>query len=121
MGCLEQACENQTEEQRHITSPKLVLKGELSKAVQFVCDREKGGVLQPEKLAEDRTDNINKTATSVLKGKHQCEKIPSYSTLETYEETHIFIPIDLTEEAVESVAHKILGGSGSGGTDSEGL
>ena len=38
-----------------------------------------------------------------------------------YEETPIFIPFDITEEALESVAQKKLGGSGPGGTDSEEL
>ena len=38
-----------------------------------------------------------------------------------YEETPIFIPVDITEEAVESVARKFLGRSGPGGTNSEAL
>ena len=33
----------------------------------------------------------------------------------------MFIPVDITEEAVELVAHKILGSSGPGGTDLEEL
>ena len=33
----------------------------------------------------------------------------------------IFIPVNITEEAVESVAQKLLGGSGPGGMDSEAL
>ena len=38
-----------------------------------------------------------------------------------YEETPIFIPVDITGEAVESVAQKRLGGSGPRGMDSEAL
>ena len=64
---------------------------------------------------------IKKTVTSVLEGKHPSKKIPSCATLETYEETPIFIPFDITEEAVESVARKISGSSGPGGTDYEAL
>ena len=41
--------------------------------------------------------------------------------LETYEETPIFIPVNITEEAVISVARKLSGSSGPGGTDSEAL
>ena len=38
-----------------------------------------------------------------------------------YEETHIFTPIGITEEAVESVACNLLGGSFTEGMDSEAL
>ena len=38
-----------------------------------------------------------------------------------YNETPIFIPVNITEEAVESVAQKLLVSSGPGGTDSEAL
>ena len=89
--------------------------------MRFLCDREKGGVLQPEELAEDCTGMINKTVTSVLEGKHLSKTIPCCATLETYDETPIFIPVNITEEAVESVAHKLLGSSGPGGTESEAL
>ena len=41
--------------------------------------------------------------------------------LETYDETPIFITVDITEDAVKSVTQKLLGGSGPGGTDSEAL
>ena len=36
-----------------------------------------------------------------------------------YEEAPVFIPVDVTEEALESVAQKKLGSSGPGVTDSE--
>ena len=41
--------------------------------------------------------------------------------LETYEETPIFIPVDITEEAVELVPLKLSGSSGPGDMDSEAL
>ena len=41
--------------------------------------------------------------------------------LETNEETPIFIPVNITEEAVILVARKLSGSSGPGGTDSEAL
>ena len=52
---------------------------------------------------------INETAVSVLEGKHTSKTIPSYAALETYKETPIFILVDITEEAVESVAQKTFG------------
>ena len=94
----------------------------MREALQFVRDREKGGEFcNLTNWPADRTGTIDETVTSVLEGKHLSEIIPSCATLETYEETHIFIPVDITEEALESVARKLLGSSGPGGTDSEAL
>ena len=56
--------------------------------------------MQPEELAEDRTGTINKTVASVLEGKHPRKTIISCDTLETYEETPIFVPVKIKEEAV---------------------
>ena len=77
MGYLGKARTSQTEEQRHKKFSNLALKGELRKAAQFVCDREKGEFLQPDELAEYRTVTINETDASVLKGKYPSKTIPS--------------------------------------------
>ena len=65
--------------------------------------------MQPSKLAEDFASTINKNVTSVLKGGNYSENTPSYATLETYKEKPILIPVDITEEAKESVAQFVLG------------
>ena len=70
MGYLGKYCGLQTAEERHRNFSNLVLKGKLHKVVQFVCDREKGGVLQLDELAEDCTGTINETITEVFEGKH---------------------------------------------------
>ena len=77
--------------------------------------------MQLDELAEDRMGTINKTVTSVLEGKHPSKTIPSCATLETYKETPIFITVNITKESVESVAKKLLGSSGPGGTELEAL
>ena len=77
--------------------------------------------MQPDELAADRTGTINETVVSFLEEKNPSEKIPSCSKLQTYEETPIFIPIKITEESIESVARKLSGISGLGGTDSKAL
>ena len=41
--------------------------------------------------------------------------------LEAYEAMPVFIPVDIKEEVVKSVARKPAGGAGPGGTDSEAL
>ena len=61
-----------------------VLKGKLRGAIQFVCEGEKGRVLQPDELAMDCTVTINKAVTLVLEGKHPSEKNSPCATLETY-------------------------------------
>ena len=121
MGYLRKSRGTQTMEERQRTSSNLFLKGKLRESIQFVREREKGGVLQPDKLAADRTGKINETVTSVLEGEHLIKTIPSCATLETYEDTPILIPVDITEESVESVEQKLSGSSGPGGTDSEAL
>ena len=121
MGYLGKSLETQTMEEHHQTFLKLFLKGKLREVIQFVYEREKGGVLQPEQLDEDKTGTINETVTSFLEVTQPRKTIPSCATLETYEQTPIFIPIDITEEAVELVTRKLSEISVPGGTDSESL
>ena len=45
--------------------------------------------------------------------------LSKYYTIEKYKETPIFIPVNITEEAVESVVQFFSGSSGPGGTDLE--
>ena len=70
MGYLGKARGIQMKEQRHRTFLNLVLKLKLREAVQFICDRGKEGVLQPDGLSEDCMGMINETVTLVLEGKH---------------------------------------------------
>ena len=100
MGYLRKYRKTQTMDERHQNVSNLVLKGKLREATRFVFEREKGGVLQPIELAEDRTGTINETVTSVLEGKNPSKKSTYCATLEMYKETPIFIPVNITEEAV---------------------
>ena len=68
MEYLGKARGNQTMEECHGTFLNLVLKGKFCEAVQFICEIEKGGVLQHDILSADRTGKINKTVSSVLEG-----------------------------------------------------
>ena len=77
--------------------------------------------MQPEKLAEDYTVTINKTVASVLEVKHPCKTISSCATIKMYEEASIFIPVGITEEAVQLVARILSVSSVLGGTESEAL
>ena len=64
---------------------------------------------------------INKIAVSILAGKQRHKNISSYATLETDDKTHIFIPVDIMEDAVKLVPQKCLVSSVPGGKDSETL
>ena len=60
---------------------------------------------------------MEETDETVLTEKHH----PPRSTFEVYNKTLIFIPVDITDDVVESVARKCLGSPVPGGTDSEAL
>ena len=55
---------------------------------------------------------MDKTVLEVLAGKHPPERKIHCSTLEAYEETPIFILIDITEDVVKLVTQKLLGSQG---------
>ena len=87
----------------------LSLKVKYCEAIRFICAREKGRVLQPRELVEDRMGFINETVTLVLARKHPHELFYSCYTLDAYKETPICIPTEIMEEAVESFRQKIRG------------
>ena len=93
MGYHGKAHESQTAEESHRPFLNLILKGKLRIAVQFVCDREKEEVFQPNELAEYCSGMIEKTVTLVLEGKYPIKTVTSCATLEPYKETPIFICI----------------------------
>ena len=80
-----------------------------------------GGGLQTNELASDKTVVINETVSSFLTGEYPHKTIPSYSTLETYDKTHIFIHVEIMEDLVGLFARKLSGGLGPGGTYLEDL
>ena len=86
-----------------------------------ICLCTGNGGVQPVILAEDWTVFINKTAALLFSGKYPHENNSSCATLETYDRTPIFITVYITEDAVKSVARKLWGGSGPGGTNLEAL
>ena len=63
-----------------------------------------GGVLRPGDRATDSTVFTDNNAAEVMTGKYQPKRKPHCYTLEAYKETPIFIPLDITEDVVGSVA-----------------
>ena len=51
--------------------------------------------------------------------KHPSDRKPHSSTLEVYEETPVFIPVDIKEDVFKSVTQKLSGRAGPGCMDLE--
>ena len=106
----------QGKDQRHRTFSNLMLKENcVSQSYLFVQRNQ--FFFSPDKLALDEMGTIKKTVTSVLEVKHPHKTNPSYYTLDTYDTTLIFIPLDIIEDVVKSVTAKFLGSSSPGGMD----
>ena len=71
----------------------------------------------PKNRVTDITGFTDKTVVEVLVGKHPPERKPHCSMLQEYQVMPIFIPVDFTEDLVESVSRSLTGISGPGGTD----
>ena len=61
---------------------------------------------------------MDETVASVLAGNHPHDPSPPFYVGGERQKPN-FIPVDITEDVIKSVAQKILGSSGPGGTDSE--
>ena len=80
-----------------------------------------GGVFLINEQESESMVFIDKTVLGVLTGKYPPKRKPHRYMLESYGETTVFIPVDMTEDLVELVAWKFWGSAGPGGTDLEAL
>ena len=64
---------------------------------------------------------MGETVAEVLVGKYLTERKPHSYKLEAYKEKPVFIPMNIKEDVVESVARKLLGSTGPSGTNSGAL
>ena len=112
-------CGNQSDKKRHRTFLNLVLRGKLCKFIRFFCEQYSGGVLLPnEKRPLERA--LRKKLSRQC-WKKICPGPPPSSTMEVYDETPIFITVDITEGVVKLVARKLSESLGPSGTDLESL
>jgi hypothetical protein len=91
-----------------------LMRGHLQSAVNFITDRESGGILYPDDLDEKSGHQISR----VLQEKHPKMRDPGPTAMPTYESTPDLPTLDITAETVESVAGKLSGGAGLSGFDS---
>ena len=68
-----------------------------------------------------KIDITDKPIAKFLAVKYPPKRKSHCYKLEVYLETHIFIPMHITEDAFKSVPRKLSGGEGTGGMDSEDL
>jgi hypothetical protein len=61
------------------------------------------------------------TVAEVLESKHPSAKTPDVAVLTDYPHLPDFVELDITDEAMEKVARRLLGSAGLGGTDSHAL
>ena len=100
------------------THHSLVLRGKLRTAVWWITERETGGVLQP----GYRCTKTGYRVMKVLRTKHPEAQTPTAASLDSYPgRSPELTPVDITEDTVTTVAGRISGGAGLGGTDSVSL
>ena len=105
----------ETAEHRAKTFHGLVLRGKLRTAVIWIREREKGGVLQPEGHCTKTGDRV----LEVLHAKQPDARPPSAACLDAYlGPPPDMVPVDITDDVVSSVAGRLSGEAGPGGTDS---
>ena len=95
-----------------------VLSGRLQSACRNLTSSDGGGVLQP----DDKCTKSGRPVIGVLQGKHpDLREPPSVGTetgaFEPYGSVPTSIPVDITAQDVESVASRLSGAAGPGGTD----
>jgi hypothetical protein len=104
----------QTDEQRAKVFNMKMLRGDVRGAVKFLTDTEKGGVLLPSAI-DDKTGD---TVEEVLLSKHPEARVPEASKLPKYDELPDLVELDITDDIVQTVASKLSGSAGVGGSDS---
>ena len=102
-----------TPEQRAKVYARLVLQGKLQAAVRWITEREKGGILLPDEKDEKTGD----TVLDVLQSKHPEAQIPDAKNFKAYETCPDLPDLDITEEVACTVARRLWGSAGPGGSD----
>ena len=107
------ACREEFEEHWDQTYHSLVLRGKLRTVVQCIMERKTGGLLQP----GERCIETGEKGKEVLRTKHLEACPPTADRLDLYSDRpKELVPVDITNNTVMSVAGRLSGGAGPGGT-----
>ena len=94
-----------------------MLRGDIRGAIRYLTESEKGSILQP----SDTDAKSGESVGDVLRSKHPAARVPDVDLLHSYPETPAFVDVDITADVVESVARRLTGSAGLGGTDAHAL
>ena len=89
-----------------------VIRGKLRTAVQWITERDTGGVLQP----GDRCTKTGERVIDMLRTKHPEARTPTAASLDSYPSRPLELtPVEITKDTVTAVARRLSGGAGQGG------
>ena len=104
----------ETAEHRAKTYRSLVFHGKLRKAVRWITEQDKWGVLLPEEKCMKTRERV----MEVLRTKHPDARPLSAACLDAYPNNPPeMVPVDITNDVVAAVAGRLSGGADPGGTD----
>ena len=96
----------------------MVFQGKLRTAVQWITERETGGILKPEYMCKKTGGSV----VEVLSTKHPEACPPTATSLDSYpDRPPDLVPVDITNDTVTAVAEQISGGAELGRTESVSL
>jgi hypothetical protein len=101
----------QPEQRAKIFNMKM-LRGDVRGAVRHPTERDKGGVLMPDNIDEKSGDSV----ADVTEAKHPDVRTPEALSLHRCNTTPNFVDVDITKDTVKTIARRLSGGAGAGGT-----
>ena len=107
---------NTTQAQRLQTYNRLLLQGELRRAIRFISDRDQATIYDP-----DSSTPGGDIVLDVLHSKHPEQSQISHTDLPHYPTVPELVPLQVTDEDLSSTARHLHGAAGLGGTDAHTL
>ncbi len=99
---------------------RLMLQGKLRSAVRWITERDQHGLLQPTDLTKIKDASgveVDMPVIDALRTKHPEPGVTTSDACKPYPDLPSMIDLDITGAHILSVAHRIQGGAGPGGSD----
>lgn len=98
---------------------RMMLQGRVRAAVRLLTDRGGSTVLNPEAEAIGKDGPLGKTCLEAFREKHPPQKEPDPRAFVECKELPPFEHVDITSSHIETVARRLQGSAGPGGTDAD--